>query len=254
MIALAGLQCGFGEALGPVLGQLSSFPFHIVRIDLQRCDQAHTAELANEVLLYGLQPLCIVRRAEQIDVLPEGALIELGNEPDLEHEGWTPETYAVEAQRCIDVATARHARLYLGAVSNLNFRGLAFLDKLPWAHYPSTVCCSIHRYPNGSLPTTPHDGFKSRGDEVLALKTIVGYRPLACSEVGYYDQPGGPWTEADVAAHMKWERQFFSQHDFEIVSGYQINDGPTGDPDYRSYYGFRRHDGSWKPVATAFTE
>jgi hypothetical protein len=124
---------------------------------------------------------------------------------------------------------------------------------MPWHDYPEEICCSIHRYPDGHSPQNPHQGWRSREAEVKTLRDIVGPRPLACTEVGYHDGPGG-WTEQQVADNMIWERNFFSQQGFEICSAYNINDGPADDPAPISHYGFRRLDGSWKPVAFAFTQ
>jgi len=249
----AGLQCGFGDALGEeTLGSIREQGFTIVRIDLQRADQVKTAQLAQEVVDAGLQPLCIIRHAHQISVLPEGALIELGNEPDLAHFGWTLDSYLAEARRCVPVALESGHRLYLGAVSNLNKRGFKFLEQLPWQEWPETICCSIHRYPDGRLPTNAHTGCKSREHEVAKLRAIVGQRPLVVTEVGYHDGPGG-WSEAKVAEYMAWERRFFSEQGFELVVAFQINDGERLDPSTEAHFGFRRNpSGEWKPVSHAF--
>jgi hypothetical protein len=252
MIAKAGLQCGHGEELGGVLLELAAFPFPIIRIDLQQCDQETTALRAQEVINAGLQPLCIIRRSEQMIILPEGSLIELGNEPDLEHFNFPLDEYLQVAAECVPIAYEHDLRLYLGAVSNLNRRGFAFLRAIPWKSYSTQICCSIHRYPEGNNPDTPHWGFRSREDEVRMLRNIVGFkRPLACTEVGYHDGPGGS-TEETVATNMMWERKFFSDEGFEICSAYNINDGTGTEP--IDHYGFRRLDGSWKPVAYAFTQ
>ena len=255
MIATAGLQVGHGHAIGAgLLSELAAFPFPIIRIDLQENTQQDTMLFAQEVIDAGLQPLCIIRRAEQMLVLPHGSLIELGNEPDLEHFGWTLESYVAEAAECVPIAVELGLRLYLGVVSNLNRRGFTFLKRMPWASYPQQICCSIHRYPEGNNPETPHFGWRSREAEVATLRNIVGStRALACTEIGYHDGPGGS-TEETVAANMVWERRFFSQQGFEIVSAYNINDGPADDPAPIAHYGFRRLDGTWKPVAFAFTQ
>ena len=253
MTAQAGLQCGFGDALGAeTLTAVRDQGFTIVRVDLQKADQAKTTQLAQEVNDAGLQPLCIVRRAEQMSVLPAGALVELGNEPDLAHFGWTVESYLAEARRCVPIALASGQRLYLGVVSNLNKRGFKFLEQLPWQEWPEQICCSVHRYPDGRLPTNAHSGCKSREHEVAKLRAIVGHRPLAVTEVGYHDGPGG-WNWGQVAEHMAWERRFFSEQGFEVVVAFQINDGEKLDPSTEAHFGFRRHpSGEWKPVAQAF--
>lgn len=251
MTATAGLQCGFGELLGQdTLTSIRAQGFSVVRIDLQEADDSKTALLAQEVIDAGLQPLCIVRRAEQMIVLPEGSLVECGNEPDIAKFGWTRDSYLREARRCVAIATQTGQRLYVGAVSNLNKRGFAFLESLPWREWPDSICASVHRYPEGKSPRTPHGGCRSREEEIAKLRDIVGRnRPLAVTEIGYHDGPGG-WSENEVAAHMAWERQLFDAHGFEIVVAFQINDGPNLDTE--SHFGFRRMDGSWKPVSRSF--
>lgn len=259
MAAQAGLQCGFGEFLGAeTLDAVREQGFTIVRIDCQEVDEAKTAQLAQEVIDAGLQPLVIVRRVEQIGILPDGALIEAGNEPDIKDFGWTKRSYLDFANACAAEATRLHRRLYVGVVSNLNDRGFDWLSELPWHTYGPEVCCSVHRYPEGHDPRTPHKGCKSREDEVAKLRAIVGPRPLAVTETGYHDGPGG-WSENEVAAHMAWERQFFDHHGFDFVVGFQINDGPPDSKDvFEAHFGFRRFNpngpGEWKPVAKAFTE
>lgn len=256
MNAQAAIQAGFGHLLGvDTLTQIRDQGFTIVRIDLQDVDQPTTTALAQEVIDVGLQPLCIIRRPEQLHVLPEGALAEAGNEPDLAKFGWTRASYLGFVDACIPIAIELDIRLYVGVVSNLNPRGFSFLECMPWKGYPSNICCSIHRYPDGSKPTNPHKGSKSRDHEIERLKAIVGPRPMACTEVGYHDGVSG-WPERDVASHMAWERAFFDRHGFEIVVAFQINDGPNQQSrDPEAHYGFRRHPSlEWKPVAEAFTK
>ncbi|HYB96205.1 MAG TPA: hypothetical protein VEC39_14635 [Vicinamibacterales bacterium] len=271
MSAAAGLQCGFGEFLGAdTLAAVRAAGFSVVRLDLQGqgadgrplpdgLPLEKTALLAQEVVDQGLQPLCIIRRAEQMTVLPDGALVEFGNEPDLAKFGWTRESYLKEARRCVAIARETKRRLYLGVVSNLNKRGFDFLESLPWHEWPwiehdSQIACSVHRYPDGRDPRNPHKGCKSREHEIAKLKAIVGPRALALTEVGYSDGPGY-WSECEVAAHMAWERQFFSAHGFELCVAFQLNDGPPENRTTEAHFGFRRYGtGEWKPVAKAFTQ
>jgi len=248
MSATAGLQCGFGAPLGTVLAELKGLAFSLIRLDLQDVDDATTTALAQEVLDAGLQPLCIIRRPEQMLAVPPACLMELGNEPDLEHFGWTPESYGAAATDAVELALTYGLTLYVGAVSNLNRRGFEFLRTLPWADYPPQIRCSIHRYPETGSATKPHDGCHSRDGEVTRLRDIVGHRPLACSEVGYSE---AEWTAVEVACNMAYERQFWTDHHFDFCSAYQLNDGP--EPDSPEQYGFRRLDGTWKPVAYTFT-
>lgn len=266
MIAQAGLQAGFGEFIGAdSLIAIRERGFTIVRIDLQEQDDDRTAQMSQEVVDHGLQPLAIIRRPEQLYVMPTGTLVDFGNEPDLDkflnqHWGGRFANYLAGAERAVQIALNETGhRLYVGVVSNLNKRGFAFLERLPWGRWPETICCSIHRYPDGRSPKNPHKGFKSREHEVAHLRAIVGPRPLACTETGYYDSKDG-WTEAQVAENMAWERRFFSEQGFEVCVAFQLNDGPDHDQHPEGNFGFRRHINEqrptteWKPVAQAFVE
>lgn len=250
-MAQAGLQCGFGNPLGvETLAEVKTQGFTIVRVDLQEVSHGATYDLAQEVVDAGLQPLCIIRRVGQMALLPEGALVELGNEPNDPGFGWTRASYRAEADKCVVEATRTGQRLYVGVVNNLHHDGFAFLRDLPWHAYPVEVCCSFHRYPEANgKPSDPHKGSRSRADEMATLRQIVGARPLACSEVGYNDKE---WNEQEVADNMAWERRFALEQGLDFVVAYQLNDSPPGtehDPDY----GFRRYGTStWKPVTQVF--
>jgi hypothetical protein len=82
---------------------------------------------------------------------------------------------------------------------------------------------------------------------VATLKSIVGPRPLAVTEVGYSNSE---FSEEESARNLSWERKFFGDAGFEIVSAYGINDGPSTQT--IDHYGFRRFDGTWKPQAETF--
>lgn len=253
MAAAAGLHAGFGAFLGAeTLAEIRAHGFTIVRIDCQDVDQALTAQLAQEVIDAGLQPLVIIRRVEQLSVLPVGALAEAGNEPDIAKFGWTKRRYRDFAIAAAREALARQIRLYVGVVSNLNDRGFEWLEELPWETWPAEICGSVHRYPEGSDPRTPHKGCKSREHEIAKLRAIVGQRPLAITETGYHD---AVISEADVAAHMVYERQLFDRAGFDFVVAYQLNDGPPDSKDgLEAHFGARRFGShEWKPWAEAFT-
>lgn len=253
-----GLQTGFGDPLGAeTLRSIRAEGFTIVRLDCQQCSDVWTAALAQEAINEGLQPLVTVRRPEALRALPDGALAEFGNEPDLgSHFGWpTFESYWTPCREAIRIALELNLRLYIGVVSNLNNRGFDFLKKMPWNDIDPKICCSIHRYPErGKGPTAPHDRFKSREAEVAELRKIVGNRPLACTEVGYHRGAGSDgYTEEEIASHLAWERQFWTDQSFDFSVVYQINDGPAGDTSALGNYGLRRRDGTWRPAARAFT-
>lgn len=264
MIAQAGLQCVFREAIPLALwGEVRSRNFTIGRIDLQHLDLSLTAALAAEAVACNVQPLCTVNKAAQLSVTPAGALHEFGNEPNLEHflrenfEG-SFTTYVDEMMKAVRVAVDKKLPLYVGAISNLNDDGLKFLRRLPWRFIPKEVGVSVHRYPEGGgTPQDGHDGM-TRTDEVEELLSIVGMgRKMAVTEVGYHTGPGG-WTEVEAADNLAWERRFFGEQGFELVCMFQINDGDPKRYDrktmHEAYYGARRQDGTWKDqIVDAFT-
>src|SRR5687767_8306083 len=82
-----GLQVGFGQPIGrETLEKIKAAGFRLVRIDGQ---DGRDPALAREVIDAGLEPLVIIRNADQIASLPRDIDLEFGNEPDIEKFGWT---------------------------------------------------------------------------------------------------------------------------------------------------------------------
>jgi len=253
MIAVPGLNVGNGgHLIGGVLADVRAFGYKVVRVDCQDVSLTDTPILAQEIIDAGLQPLIIVRHAEQIETLPAGCLVEVGNEPDLPGVSrWDARSYYAAAVACVETAQRTGHRLYVGAVSNLNGRGLGFLDLLPWATWPVSIGCSFHRYPNGAW-ASPHRPSHTRLEELARLRAIVEIpgepdRPLACTEVGYHSRA---YTDGDAADNLCHERAWMGLHGVELVCAYQLNDGPS--PADIDHYGARRMDGTWKPWAGQF--
>jgi hypothetical protein len=223
------------------LDDIRAHGFSIVRIDLQRDGGSLVADRINTIQRAGLKPLVILRETWALDYVPEGVDVELGNEPDLEHEGWTVDSYRERCEEFIAHDRGRH-RLWFGAVSNLNDRGFNFLSELPWDSWGPDINCSVHRYPEASGPVLGHDRL-TRDEEIERLTAIVGERPLGLSEIGY----AAEWTETEQSCHYAWEREFFTLHGFAFAVAYQIGSSET------DTYGFRRDDGTWKPCTKAWT-
>jgi hypothetical protein len=236
---LSGLCVFNSEHLADVKAQ----GFSLVRIDLQRDSGELVQQRTTEIHTAGLRPLLILREQDQLDWVPEGVDVELGNEPDLEHEGWTPETYVERCQQFLERSRGRH-HLWFGAVSNLNDRGFAFLNHLPWDTWGPEIGCTVHRYPETSGPVDGHDR-RTRDEEIEELATLVGARPLGLSEVGY---KASEWTETEQAACLSYERTMFRCHGFQFAVAYQIGSSR------KDHYGFRRADGTWKPCTQAWTQ
>lgn len=257
---IKGLQAGFGTLLGlKTLEDLKSRGVQMVRLDCMGLGPYATNLLARDASNAGLQPLVIVSSSLQLGQLPPGTNIELLNEPDL--NGPSPATYEAKVWEFAGEAQRLGLHLWAGAVSNLNGRGFAFLEKAHVQNWPKSVNVSVHRYPNGENPTVPHGGFSSRTAEVEWLKEIIGPRRWGVSEFGYttgnranwWQKLFGikrQWTDLQVHAFTVWEFDFWKRTGAAGAVLYQLNDGPTTEPINRM--GIRRTDGSWKPVAEAF--
>ncbi len=248
-----GLQVIFGGQPSADLPELREKGFSYIRCD---CQVGNAGARASEVLAEGMTPLVIIRSADQIPELAAvntngWVQVELGNEPDLAHEGWTPASYYAEARRCIDAAFNYNIALWIGVISNLNDRGFSFLEKI-WQDIPPWVNCSVHRYPTGGSPYKSHMSsftlkppFKrrwSRFEEVDELRRIVGKdRKIGVSETGYSMHE---FSEEDAAYYMQWERQFWMEQGAVFCVAYQLNDGAGSDPVDK--FGFRRLDGTWR--------
>lgn len=235
---------------------------------LGRIEVAQVADLSERVAIVAsvrtaLAPLVIVRGAGQVPGLPLGIDVELDNEPD----GRVPAaTYAAHARVFIEVCHACRVRPWIGVISNLDDDSLDWLADVVRAVRSLSVGVSVHRYPAGRSWRTPHDGFVSRQAEVDALQGIIGRRPWGVSEVGYHTarQPypewwrrwafprlSWRWTDEEVGAQMEAEWAFWAQQpDCQFVVAYCLNDDARIPDEPNGRYGYRRADGTWKPVAS----
>jgi hypothetical protein len=234
------LQAGFNAPVGGgTLTELKNLGWQVIRLDVQQTDSDTANYMVYEVMIAQLRPLVIVRDAAQIRAMGVPDIdYELRNEPDL--EGPSPADY-----RQLMIAAARAtqdigARLYVGAVSNLNDRGFAYLHAI--RPFPEGVRVSVHRYGDGTFDD-PHSGFANRENEVRWLQAAIGDLPFAVTEFGY---PDGDMSEEEAARRIRVEFEFWAgKADFACL--YQLNDGPRNFAIDK--FGIRRIDGSWKPSA-----
>lgn len=272
-----GLNAGFGELLASEMAGIASHGFTLVRQDVYGKSSDLNVDLIREFVNAPLTAIFLVgggkiqvadgsRRIEPhelaqmtksvVDCANEVGLLdyalEIGNEPDIAHEGYSerPQDFAEAIRQCDDAARAAgfFGTIISGGISNLNDRGFDYLAALP----PFGGTIGIHRYPEtGRGPLIAHDRYHSREAEWVALRTIVGESPLACTEFGYHTAAARPFTLTDhvVAGSVLWDLAFFQAHDVSLACVYQLNDGPT--EHYIDRYGIRRLDGTWKPVADA---
>lgn len=280
---LRGLQAIFdaGPLGTELLASLKALRVDGVRADCQGAGPWRTAAVTGEVLASGLRCLTIVADASDCELLPEGAVVEVLNEPDITLNGRPPVPVAEYRRRLFAihaVAERRRFSVWAGAISNLNRprsstpRGLDYLRALDPRTWPAGVGVTFHRYPHGDRPETPHPGFASRDQEMAALLSIIGSRPHACSEFGYHTgNRATSWLDRVLGRGRCWT--LAEQHDFTAAEWrfleragsvfgvlYQINSGPTSvasscrqrrDGDC---FGIRDMAGDWLPVARTFAE
>lgn len=193
-------------------------------------------------------------------------MIEIGNEPDLARAPWksNPEDLAKAFAECYGIIRefSSSARVLTPSVSNLNVRGIDYLNRMYLARYddgalviPAGAECAIHRYPHDGDPDKPHEKFRSRDREVERMKEIIGDRPFHVTETGFanYMYKGRFTSDVRVANIFERELAFWTRHGAASVFWYQINDGryqnEADDDELRlATYGIRSVSGVWKPI------
>jgi hypothetical protein len=254
--------------------QLAQRGFGLARVDVQlMTDSGGIADLVADVRQAGMVALVIVRDAAQLqaalDVTGHDPAVwwELRNEPDI--EGPNPTAYAALMRECADVSDGANARLFVGCVSNPHERGRKYLQAIrpTLDTLPPSVGVTWHRYPHWKTGTTfeaPHEGFRSRDDEVAYIRRLTGGRAWGISEFGYstaervspwwqfWRRRRERWTDIDVAELTRREFEFWRRHGAAFSVLYQISDAP-GD-ERLNRYGIRRVDGTWKPVADVISQ
>lgn len=216
--------------------------------------------LAQRIRDVGMLPFITVRDEPAVNRLPADAQPygEYGNEPDLgKLFGWpTFESYDDPKFSVINACERRGFPCGIGVVSNLNKRGLKYLEKLFGKNnsrgIPSWVDCNFHWYwhPTGqavaSLEERDEDG-QTRLVQMAKLRDIVGLdRQINVTEDGGFDGHG--FTEEQIAARYAFQRAFWDEHGVRHWIVYQINSG--GPPGSDHDFGFQR-DGVWKLRADA---
>jgi hypothetical protein len=272
---LKGLHTTFNQPIGiERMRGIADKGFAMARIDLQgQLNAAIGQECIDEATGAGMVPLVIVRDGHQAMDLPFCSHVELRNEPDIHVGGnLTPAQYAAYVPDFVDACELREHDGYIGVISNLDRDSLEWLRRL-WAllpDLPAHIGVAVHLYTNdGTRWDNPHDGFRSLGHQVQALRAIIGQRRLICSEFGYHTAKRKPkewyrrlfwprvydkWTDEQAAANIRNMYAFLEAQGFEIGVLYQCTDGLTEDRLDR--YGIHTVNAdhsfkAWKPQADA---
>jgi|GEM_PF-4827243 len=285
---LIGINAGFGDPIAADLPLLEHLGFDVVREDIRshRSD-ADVQELLTEflgrpiallVLLGGghierpdggrVEPHELAAHAARVwrmarDIGLPDLRFEVGNEPDLAHEGYRtrPQDFATAIQQTRDALRGGGFRgdIITGGIANLSTANLQYLDRMLRAGLPDDVIVGFHRYPRGMDPEKPHRQFRSREAEWDALIGLAGKRPVACTEFGHHTAPRRyriffkkRVTDAQVADHVEYDLDFFERHGCVLAAVYQLNDG--GRDIAVDRYGIRRTDRTLKEVAFRIRE
>lgn len=181
--------------------------------------------------------------------------LEIGNEPDIAAKAWktNPRGLARAFRDCYRKVRefSPTCPVLTPSVSNLNPRGFRYLEKMAAEGLPADCGVAVHRYPNHGDPYAPHDTFPSRYEEASRLVEITQGRDIWLTETGLAEGPhdGHYHTEMNVADAFEHDVRFWSGVSaVKAFVSYQVNDGPNR-REQLDTYGFRRLDGSWKPVA-----
>jgi hypothetical protein len=168
---------------------------------------------------------------------------ELGNEPDIAVPQWrqNPKHLADTFWECYQAVKSIHGDIQMvtGGISNLNARGLDWLEEYLLAGVPAKAIVGFHRYPNGHTVETPHDGFASREHEMNRLASLAEGRKLLCTEAGVSQGPykqakafplcflnNNLWlTEEEQAEAFKAEWNFYRRRGVLGITWYQHRDG-----------------------------
>ena len=286
-----GINAGFGDPIQHELPLLKTIGFGFVRQDLfAKGDggpvEALVAELANQpiaplFLLAGghiqradgserIEPHELAARGRRVVAAANACgltsyAVEVGNEPDIAHEGYArhPEDFAEAVRQSHESLRGAGFDGFVisGGVANLDDRGRNYLrGMLAAGTIPPDVIVGFHRYPPTAKGHDAAHGFRTREEEWQALTEVTTDRRLACTEFGYHTAPDtvlGVFrhsrSDQEVADDVMFDIHFFEQRGVELAALFQLNDGP--DPTFfEHHFGIRRVDGTLKPVATAIQQ
>lgn len=262
------LNAGFGSPLGKLtLDAIAGFGWAGIRQDVSTSYPHEIDALVSEFAGHVLEPLFLVgsdnatldvvvlrakyvRDACQLYGLP--CVIEVTNEPDASAMYKDRPQYYADVVRAVASELRSTARVIAGGMCSTSKRSLAYLD-MAEIGLPLDCTIGIHTY-RSTKPDEPLPGYSSRDDEMATLIAIADGRPIWGTEVGWHDAKRSWWpcskrlTEEQVLSNLLGENECCARAGFEVMTVYQLNDGPGRDP--LDHFGIRRIDGQWKQSAS----
>lgn len=239
-----GICAGFGEPIGaPALDWLQSLNFTVVRQGIDTSEYLEILRLVSEFHSRPITPLfvvggngevspdVIVRRAQLVEDAAISAridsyAIEVINEPDL--TSWSPTAFGTAISAVS--SSCPLSTVVSGGISSTSKIALGYLSHaIPLI--PSSVVIGVHTYRDTS-PDTPLPGYSSRDQEFSSLRDISGSRRIWGTEVGWHDGRRSWWpcirplSGDEVARRLRREISLCASAGFEVVTIYQLNDGP----------------------------
>lgn len=202
--------------------------------------------------------------AAKLTGYPERFWLEVGNEPDLNGR-WAndPEGFGRLVTSCAEIGRGYLPTLQVisGGVSNTSIRALDWLKRAV-RQMPPDVTVGYHTYRN-TAPLIPLKGYISRADEFMALTSVAGNRPIACTETGWHTAPrpkGFPfcflsesWSEGEVASFLRTELRLHQLAGATHCCVYQLRSGPNLKND-QDQFGITRADGTPRAMARVAQE
>ncbi|MGE5357624.1 MAG: hypothetical protein ACM3NQ_01310 [Bacteroidales bacterium] len=260
-----GLQTGFGGLIGRDLyQQLRRFGWDVARLDCLRNhldpalvresgEAGAIARLVDEAQAEGFRVVIIIT-SDQIPLVPDGIDVEVyadvtdtstvGTEPDI--AGFPPERIAAAINAQMSCSVAKKLRVWAGCISNPGPGPLNWLRRLAATLHPS-VGLTVHRYPGelGDPASKGRKPYRSRAEEMAAIKAVVGTRKWAMSEGGCPVAKKGWWlwrrecTEAQQGSYIRDNRTLLLSAGADYVVHWQI----------RGESGILRDNSTWRPGA-----
>lgn len=266
------LQAGFGDPIGAdAFSLIRTLGYDGVRLGVH--SSLDVPSLVLDVTGSGLRPLWVVplsldlNTEETVEALihesarawaPYEYAIQVGNEENLKVDPYDYARWFAETEIACRLITPT-VQLVTAGISTTSKGAIRWLKAaLSGVGEQAIVGFHSYRRDDHPSPSSPQEGFSSRGAEFAALKAAANGRRLWNTEVGWHTAPRkkGCWifkktfslSNEQVALYLREEMALNADAGIEVLTVYQLNDGP--DPqNNQDRFGIRTVDGELKPQA-----